>query len=100
MNILVTGGAGCIGSDLAEALVARGEHVVVVDNLTSGKREHMNSLVDKPNFRFVEGDIEDAAVIDSILCDANVEMVYHLSANPDIKFVEGDGTDKDLRQNT
>jgi nucleoside-diphosphate-sugar epimerase len=48
MKILVTGGAGCIGSDLAEALAARGDHVRVVDNLSSEKSEHIAALRDEP----------------------------------------------------
>src|SRR5437660_984787 len=98
MKILVTGGAGCIGSDLAEALIARGDSVRVVDNLSSGKLEHIAPLRGKPGFEFVDGDLEDPALVDAAM--SGVEMVYHLAANPDVKFVAGDPTDKDLRQNT
>jgi UDP-glucose 4-epimerase len=96
---MVTGGAGCIGSDLAEALLDRGHQVTVVDNLSSGKREHIADLLNRPGFRFIEGDLLDAATLDAAF-DPGVEMVYHLAANPDVKFVPGDPTDKDLRQNT
>jgi UDP-glucose 4-epimerase len=98
MQMLVTGGAGCIGSDLAEALIARGDYVRVVDNLSSGKSEHIEPIRDNPAFEFVEGDLEDPALADAVM--TGVEMVYHLAANPDVKFVQGDATDKDLRQNT
>ena len=98
MKILVTGGAGCIGSDLAEALAARGDQVRVVDNLSSGKLEHITPLRSRPGFEFIEGDLEDPAVTDQAM--SGIEMVYHLAANPEVKFVEGDPTDKDLRQNT
>jgi len=97
MKVLVTGGAGCIGSDLAEALLAQGDYVLVVDNLSSGKLEHIAPMRDHPNFRFIEGDLEDLALVKSAM--GGVEMVYHLAANPDVKFAEGDSTDKDLRQN-
>jgi len=97
-RILVTGGAGCIGSDLAEALLNRGESVTVLDNLSSGKYEHIEPLLSRPGFRFLEGDLLDPAAIDTALEDA--AMVYHLAANPDVKFVPGDPTDKDLQQNT
>ncbi len=97
MKALVTGGAGCIGSDLAEALISRGDHVVVADNLSSGKIEHVATLQDHPRFQFLEGDLED---LDFTLgAMRGVDIVYHLAANPDVKFVEGDPTDKDLRQN-
>lgn len=95
---LVTGGAGCIGSDLAHALLARGDRVVVLDNLSSGKHEHIAGLLGHPGFQFIEGDLLDEAALDRAL--DGVEMVYHLAANPDVKFVPGDATDKDLRQNT
>jgi|HubBroStandDraft_1064217.scaffolds.fasta_scaffold32478_2 UDP-glucose 4-epimerase len=97
-RMLVTGGAGCIGSDLATALLDRGFQVTVVDNLSSGKWEHMADLLHRPGFRFIEGDLLDPATLDASL--AGVEMVYHLAANPDVKFIPGDPTDKDLQQNT
>jgi UDP-glucose 4-epimerase len=98
MRTLVTGGAGCIGSDLAAALLQRGDEVVVVDNLSSGKVEHIAPLQASAGFHFVEGDLEDAAFVASLM--PGIDMVWHLAANPDVKFVEGDATDKDLRQNT
>jgi UDP-glucose 4-epimerase len=98
MKTLVTGGAGCIGSDLAGALLARGHQVSVIDNLSSGKREHIDPLRRSPNFSFVEADLEDTAALAAVM--HGVEMVYHMAANPDVKFTAGDATDKDLRQNT
>jgi UDP-glucose 4-epimerase len=98
MKTLVTGGAGCIGSDLAGALLARGDQVSVIDNLSSGKLQHIEPLRRSPNFSFVEADLEDTAAIASAM--HGIEMVYHMAANPDVKFTEGDATDKDLRQNT
>jgi UDP-glucose 4-epimerase len=100
-RILITGGAGCIGSDLAEALLGRGCPVTVIDDLSSGKRERIAGLLRHPEFRFIEGDLLDPATMDAALNGGGpVEMVYHLAANPDVKFVAGDATDKDLRQNT
>lgn len=98
MKSLVTGGAGCIGSDLAEALLARGDEVVVADNLSSGKVEHVEPLRGYAGFTFLEGDLEDVDFTLSAV--AGVDMVYHLAANPDVKYAPGDPTDKDLRQNT
>jgi UDP-glucose 4-epimerase len=97
-RVLVTGGAGCIGSDLVQRCIERGCHVTVLDNLSSGKREHIEELLGHPNFRFVEGDLLDRAALDSVM--SRVTMVYHLAANPDVKFTPGDPTDKDLNQNT
>lgn len=98
MKTLVTGGAGCIGSDLAAALLARGDEVVVLDNLSSGKTEHIDSLASNSGFSFVMGDLTDLDLLDRLM--PGIEMVWHLAANPDVKFVEGEATDKDLRQNT
>jgi UDP-glucose 4-epimerase len=95
---LVTGGAGCIGSDLAQALLARGQRVTVIDNLSSGKVEHLEGLQGQPGFRFLEADLLEPGAIDRAL--AGVDTVYHLAANPDVKFLPGDPTDKDLKQNT
>jgi UDP-glucose 4-epimerase len=102
MTALVTGGAGCIGSELAAALLDRGGQVTVVDNLSSGKLEHIAGLFRRPGFRFIEGDLLDTATLDMAFATAGdaVDIVYHLAANPDVKFVPGDPTDKDLQQNT
>lgn len=96
--ILVTGGAGCIGSELAERLIDRGSQVTVLDNLSSGKWEHIKQLAQRPGFCFVEGDLLNRQLLDSVM--SRVHMVYHLAANPDVKFTYGDATDKDLQQNT
>lgn len=98
MKTLITGGAGCIGSDLAEALSSRGDEIVVLDNLSSGRLEHIQGLRDSPRFKFIEGDLLDVQTVDSAM--NGVEMVFHLAANPDVKFAPGDPTDKDLNQNT
>ena len=97
-RILVTGGAGCIGSDLAAALLAGGHRVTVFDNLSSGKIEHVSPMLAQERFRFVEGDLLDRKLLDSAV--AGQDMVYHLAANPDVKYAPGDPTDKDLTQNT
>jgi UDP-glucose 4-epimerase len=98
MKALITGGAGCIGSDLAEALLSRCDEVVVLDNLSSGRLEHIQDLLDRPGFTFLEGDLLDLQAVDSAM--KSVEMVFHLAANPDVKFTPGEPTDKDLNQNT
>jgi UDP-glucose 4-epimerase len=98
MKILVTGGAGCIGSDLIDALLRRGDEVIAVDNLSSGKVEHISSFADRSGFRFVEGDLLASELLDPLL--PGVDIVFHLAANPEVKFTHGDRTDKDLQQNT
>lgn len=97
MRVLVTGGAGCIGSDLVAALLEKDNEVIAFDNLSSGKAEHVQPFLENKRFRFVEGDLLQTGVLNPLLpgCD----LVYHLAANPDVKFTPGDRTDKDLQQN-
>ena len=73
---LVTGGAGFIGSHLAEALVNRGEEVVVLDNLSTGKPENMATFRDR--ITFVEGSVTDLRTVQR--CCDGVEVVYHQAA--------------------
>ena len=79
-KIVITGGAGFIGSSLARALVARGDQVWVLDNFSSGKRENLQDLADK--LVVVEGDILDAAVLDRVFAGADV--VFHEAAIPSV----------------
>lgn len=96
-RVLVTGGAGCIGSELCAALLERGQEVVALDNLSSGKREHIASLEPNARFRFIEADLLDQTAMHEAL--DGVTVVHHLAANPDVKF-SPDAPDRDLRQNT
>lgn len=59
MKVLITGGAGFIGSNLCEFFVREGHDVVCLDNLSTGFRHNIEPLMSKPNFRFIEGDIRD-----------------------------------------
>lgn len=85
MRVLVTGGAGFIGSHLDDALIARGHHITVVDNLVLGRKENIAHLMDNPNFKFVEADILDADAMHKLFKEGDFEMVYHLAANSDIQ---------------
>jgi len=76
MNILVTGGAGYIGSVLVEELIRQQHNVVVVDNLTKGHRDAVAAQA-----VFVEGDIGDGAQIESVLLDNRIEAVIHMAAS-------------------
>jgi UDP-glucose 4-epimerase len=76
MSILVTGGAGYIGSHAAHALVDRGEDVIVLDNLTTGVREFIPTAA-----RFVEGDAGDAQFVRQIIRDFRIAAVMHFAAS-------------------
>lgn len=85
MKILVTGGAGFIGSHLCDVLIADGHNVTVVDNLVLGKVENIHHLIDNPNFRFFKEDLNNGHAMDMIFKDGEFDMVYHLAANSDIQ---------------
>jgi UDP-glucose 4-epimerase len=97
VKALVTGGAGFIGSNLVDRLLARGDDVVAYDNLSTGNRTFLEGAVKNPRFSLVEGDILDGAALAAAL--RGVDIVFHLAANADVRF----GTEhpqKDLDQNT
>ena len=77
---LVTGGAGFIGSNLAEELLVRGAKVSILDNLVTGFRENLDDL--KGDFDFIEGDINDEQALQEALED--VEIVFHQAALPSV----------------
>ena len=76
MAILVCGGAGYIGSHAVHQLIARGEEVVIVDNLQTGHRGALH-----PQATFCEGDIRDAAALDRIFTERSIDAVIHFAAN-------------------
>ncbi|HOK48325.1 MAG TPA: SDR family NAD(P)-dependent oxidoreductase, partial [Bryobacteraceae bacterium] len=97
MNVLVTGGAGFIGSNLALRLVREGHRVRVFDNFSTGQERFLEALRGAPNFELVRGDVLDAEAITSAA--EGVDLVVHLAANADVRF----GTHhprRDLEQNT
>ncbi|MCC4768757.1 SDR family NAD(P)-dependent oxidoreductase [Methanosarcina sp. DH2] len=87
-RILVTGGAGFIGSHLVDHLMERGNRVLVFDNLSSGKMEFIEHHLKNPDFFLVKGDLLDPEAIESVCKD--VDMVYHVAANPDVKLGASD----------
>jgi UDP-glucose 4-epimerase len=78
MRTVVTGGAGFIGSHLAEALLAEGHDVIVIDNLSTGKRENIENCRDNKHFEFFLGSITDVHVLKELFKD--VECVFHQAA--------------------
>ena len=85
MKILVTGGAGFIGSHLCDVLIADGHNVTVVDNLVLGKVENIEHLINNSNFRFFKEDLNNGHAMDMIFMDGEFDMLYHLAANSDIQ---------------
>ena len=79
-KVLITGGAGFIGSNLTEYLINNNEKVVIIDNFTTGKRENIEAFGKK--ITVYEGDIKDAALVEKAL--KGVDAVVHLAAIPSV----------------
>jgi len=98
MRALVTGGAGFIGSHLIDRLVARGDHVVVLDNLSSGNLNFIQGHLDSGDAVLVIGDLRSLDDVKQAMA-MDIDCVYHLAANPDIRLGTR-VTDTDLNQGT
>jgi len=97
MHFFVTGGAGFIGSNLVDRLLAAGHSVTVYDNISTGQLQFLDQARQHPSFQLIEGDLLDPPRLTEAL--ANHDFVFHLAANADVRF----GTEhprKDLEQNT
>jgi UDP-glucose 4-epimerase len=84
MRALVTGGAGFIGSNLVDALLARGDEVTVLDNLSSGKLENLAGALDSGAV-LIEGDVTDVDIVAAAFEQAQPELVFHLAAQIDVR---------------
>jgi UDP-N-acetylglucosamine/UDP-N-acetylgalactosamine 4-epimerase len=77
-RVLVTGGAGFIGSNLVESLLQAGNYVVCLDNFSTGKRENLNPFLENPDFKLIEGDIRSFE--DCSKAVENIDIVFHEAA--------------------
>ena len=84
MKVLVTGGAGFIGSNLVDALLDRGDEVVVLDNLTTGRKSNVEHAIAN-GAKLVVEDIRDANLVGSLLESEKPEAVFHLAAQIDVR---------------
>ncbi len=84
MRTLVTGGAGFIGSNLVDALLARGDEVTVVDDLSTGRRENLDGALGA-SAKLVEVDIRDRAALEELAGAEKPEVVFHLAAQIDVR---------------
>jgi len=85
MHVLITGGAGFIGSHLADALLRRGDSVSVLDNLSTGSAENVRSLEGHPRFSFAQAGLDDGAVLDRLA--GRADAIVHLAATVGVQLV-------------
>ncbi|MQF66924.1 SDR family NAD(P)-dependent oxidoreductase [SAR202 cluster bacterium AD-802-F09_MRT_200m] len=85
MNILVTGGAGFIGSHLAEGLLAQGHQVVAFDNLATGNLENVKQLRNNPSFHLVDGSVLDQHRLEPLIAEA--DQIFHLAAAVGVQLI-------------
>ena len=78
MRILITGGAGFIGSHLTDRLVADGHQITILDNLATGRKENLSAHLGGKSVNFIEGSIIDLALLDGLIKET--EYVFHLAA--------------------
>jgi UDP-glucose 4-epimerase len=84
MNILVAGGAGFIGSHLCDALLDKGNTVIVADKLVMGI-QNIEHLKDNKNFKFYEMELANQVNVDKLFSENKIDVVYHMAANSDIQ---------------
>src|SRR3954469_22314091 len=97
MRAFVTGGAGFIGSNLVDRLLASGHSVVAFDNFSTGHDAFLEGARSHPQFTLIRGDTLELAALTAAMAGADV--VFHFAANADVRF----GTEhprRDLEQNT
>ena len=85
MKVLLAGGAGFIGSHLADALLEEGNEVVCVDNFFIGTKKNISHLMSRPDFTFYEQDLCNFDGLEAIFKKEKIDYVYHLAANSDIQ---------------
>lgn len=85
MRTVITGGAGFIGSHLCDYLLAQGHKVTVLDDLSTGDLNNISHLRSHPEFRFIEGSVLNASLVDQLI--AGADTVFHLAAAVGVKLI-------------
>ncbi|MDD4994901.1 MAG: NAD-dependent epimerase/dehydratase family protein [Patescibacteria group bacterium] len=87
-SVLVTGGAGFVGSHLTDRLLREGAKVIVIDDLSTGKLENFSSFRENPNFKFIEGDVCVYEELRDVFLMNPIDYVFHLAAVVGVKRVQ------------
>lgn len=88
MKVLVTGGAGYIGSNLVDTLLARGDEVSIIDNLSTGGIANIRHNLDNPRFRFVNDTILSTGTLERLVDES--DLIFHLAAAVGVKYIVDD----------
>jgi dTDP-glucose 4,6-dehydratase len=84
MRILITGGAGFIGSNIAERLLSLGHEVTVLDDLSTGKMQNLSAFMGHPRFEFRQGSILDLPLVRELIKRRQIERICHQAARPSV----------------
>jgi UDP-glucose 4-epimerase len=85
MNVLITGGAGFIGSHLTDRLLGRGDRVVIIDSLRTGSLDNLAEVRSNPNLKTKVGNVCDRGLMDELI--RGIDVVYHLAAPVGVKHI-------------
>ena len=85
MKILITGGAGFIGSHLARKLIEKNYKIVVIDDFSTGSKQNIKDLIKKDNFKLLTGSVFDKALVNDAV--KSVDAVFHLAAAVGVKLI-------------
>lgn len=85
MNILITWGAGFIGSHIVDAWMHRGDHVYVIDNFSTGLLQNLSQHEGNPRFSCIQADIREKETMENILSDIRPDVVFHLAAQINVR---------------
>lgn len=85
MKVLITGGAGFIGSHLSDALLQRGHNVTIIDDLSTGKLENIAHVRAFPNFHFAIETIMNEAVMDRLVSEC--DLIFHLASAVGVELI-------------